>query len=128
VRVLPGDTTAEALERLRRIVSRHGVEARVAHPDSAVEASAESPVDHEGWRSIVSALGESFPDAAALAFLFSAGTDSKHYRHIVRAIYRFTPLVQTKEDIARIHGRDEKVELGNLRRCAHFYRSLISSL
>ncbi|MBL8966428.1 MAG: M20/M25/M40 family metallo-hydrolase, partial [Spirochaetaceae bacterium] len=108
--------------------ARHGAAATVAHPDHVVEPLPESPVDHEGYRAIEAALARSFPDAAAVPFLFSAGTDTKHYRGVADAIYRLTPLKQSSADLAGVHGRDERVEIGNLRRCAIFYRRLIESL
>ena len=128
MRILPGETVAEALGRLSRTVARHGALVSVAHEDHVVEPLPESPVDHEGYRAIEAALGASFPEAAAVPFLFSAGTDTKHYREVADAIYRLTPLKQTGADLAGVHGRDERVEVGNLRRCAIFYRRLLEAL
>ncbi len=128
MRILPGETTRGALDRVQGIVARYGVQASNAYPDNVVEPSDESPVDHEGWRALVAALSASFPHVAAVPFLFSAGTDTKHYRYIARAIYRFTPLSQTQEDLKGVHGRNEKVEIGNLRRAALFYRALLRNL
>jgi len=113
---------------MSRTVARHGALVSVAHEDHVVEPLPESPVDHEGYRAIEAALGASFPEAAAVPFLFSAGTDTKHYREVADAIYRLTPLKQTGADLAGVHGRDERVEVGNLRRCAIFYRRLLEAL
>jgi carboxypeptidase PM20D1 len=128
MRILPGATVAGALERISRIVAPFGVKASAHHPAQLVEPAPESPVDHEGYRSIEGALASAFPDAAAVPFLMSAGTDTKHYRRVAEAIYRFTPLVQTGADLEGVHGRDERVGVGNLRRCALFYKRLIASL
>ncbi len=127
-RILSGDTIAKALERLARIAGRHGAAVRPAHPEAMVEPLPESPIDHEGYRAIEAALAASFPEAAVVPFLFSAGTDTKHYRAVAEAMYRLTPLRQSSADLEGIHGRDERVEIGNLRRCALFYESLIESL
>ncbi|HRY55776.1 MAG TPA: hypothetical protein P5142_14220, partial [Spirochaetia bacterium] len=83
---------------------------------------------HEGYRAIEAALGASFPEAGCAPFLLSGGTDTKHYLKVAEAVYRFTPLRQTSADLAGIHGRDERVEVGNLRRCALFYAALMRSL
>jgi carboxypeptidase PM20D1 len=128
VRILPGDTSEETLSRMARLVRPFGATARPAHPEAVVEPLPESPVDHEGYRAIEAALAASFPEAAAVPFLFSAGTDTKHYRAVAQAMYRLTPLLQTSADLDGVHGRDERVEIGNLRRCEIFYKTLLSSM
>ena len=128
VRILPGESSAEALSRLGRLARPQGATVRVAHPEEVKEPLPESPVDHEGYRAIEAALARSFPEAAAVPFLFSASTDTKHYLGVAEAMYRFTPLKQGSADLEGVHGRDERVEIGNLRRCELFYKSLLGSL
>ena len=128
MRILPGESVEGTLERVSRIVAPFGVKASPHHPAQAVEPLPESPVDHEGYRAIEAALAQAFPEAAAVPFLFSAGTDTKHYRKVTEAMYRFSPIAQTSADLAGIHGRDERVEVGNLRRCALFYKRLLAAL
>ncbi len=128
VRILPGDSSSAVLGRLSRIARAEGARARPAHPEAVVEPLPESSVDHEGFRAIEAALAASFPEAAAVPFLFCAGTDTKHYRSVAVAIYRLTPLMQSAADLEGVHGRDERVGIGNLRRCELFYEALISSL
>jgi carboxypeptidase PM20D1 len=128
VRILPGQDSTQILARMARLARPYGATVRVAHPESLVEPLPESPVDHEGYRAVEAALAGSFPEAACVPFLFSAGTDTKHYRGVARAMYRLTPLRQTSADLEGVHGRDERVEIGNLRRCELFYKSLLGSL
>jgi len=128
VRILPGDSAAGVIRRAEGIARAEGAKARPAHPEAVVEPLPESPVDHEGFRAIEAALASSFPEAAALPFLFCAGTDTKHYRRVAGAIYRLTPLRQSTADLDGIHGRNERVAVDNLRRCELFYEALISSI
>jgi carboxypeptidase PM20D1 len=128
MRILPGETVQGTLDRISRIVEPYGVKATPHHPKELVEPLPESPVDHEGYRALESALAVAFPEAATVPFLFSAGTDTKHYRQVSEAIYRLQPLVQTPADLSGVHGRDEHVEIPNLRRCALFYKRLLASL
>jgi carboxypeptidase PM20D1 len=128
VRILPGSGSAEVLARMGALARARGASVRPAHPEAVVEPLPESPVDHEGYRAIGTALAASFPEAAAVPFLFSAGTDTKHYRSVAEAIYRLTPLKQTAGDLEGVHGRDERVSVDNIRRCELFYEALISSL
>ena len=128
VRILPGERSAGVLERMARIARPYGATVRIAHPESLVEPLPESPVDHEGYRAIEAALARSFPDAACVPFLFSAGTDTKHYLGAVEAMYRFAPIKQSQAQLEGVHGRDERVEVSNLRRCEIFYKRLLESL
>jgi len=128
VRILPGQSSRKVLARMASLARPYGATVRVAHPESLVEPLPESPIDHEGYRAIEAALARSFPESACVRFLFSAGTDTKHYRGVAEAMYRFTPLRQSSADLEGVHGRDERVEIGNLRRCELFYKSLLGSL
>jgi carboxypeptidase PM20D1 len=128
VRILPGESTSSIIERIGSLVKPFGVEVGAKHAGHEVEPSGESGTDHEGWKFIEAALAVSHPEAACVPFLFSAGTDTKHYRDVVEAMYRFSCLPQTQEDLAGVHGDNEKVRLPDLDRCAQFYAKLISSL
>jgi len=128
MRILPGDDHVSALARVQRLVEPCGVTARVKHQGHAVEPSEESETSHEGWNLIEKALKVSHPEAVCVPFLFSAGTDTKHYKGIADAMYRFTCLPQTSEDLKGIHGDDERVRIADLQKCARFYSLLMESL
>ncbi|MCK7506491.1 MAG: M20/M25/M40 family metallo-hydrolase [Desulfobacterales bacterium] len=128
VRILPGQTVAGVLARMASIVARDGVTVRQAHEGLAVEPLPESPTDHEGYRAVRAALEAAHPEAAVVPFLFSAGTDSKHYADIVQAICRIAPIRQTSRDLAGVHGPDERISVENVRRCALFYYELMKGM
>ena len=128
VRILPGETVAGVLARMAALAARDGVRVRPAHEGLVVEPLPESRTDHEGYRAVCAALEAAHPEAAVVPFLFSAGTDSKHYADLVQAIYRIAPIRQTSEDLKGVHGPDERISLENVRRCALFYYKLVRSL
>ncbi|MDP2792069.1 MAG: M20/M25/M40 family metallo-hydrolase [Rectinemataceae bacterium] len=128
VRILPGESSQAVLARLRNLAAPFGAEVSIKHKDHVVEPSGESGTDHEGWKAIEAALSTSHPEAACIPFLFSAATDTKHYRNIVEATYRFTPLMQSQQDLKGVHGDNERVKVEELDRCAIFYRSLMEKL
>lgn len=128
VRILPGESADSALDRIRRRAERFGVSAEIKHPGQEVEASGESSAAGEGFAAIRKALASSHPEAACLPFLFSAGTDTKHYAEVAQDLYRFTCLPQTSEDLKGVHGRDERVRIVDLERCAAFYGTLMAAL
>ncbi len=128
VRILPGWSVAGVLARMSEIARREGADVRSAHEGHNVEPLPESPTDHEGYAAVRSALAAAFPEAATVPFLFSAGTDTKHYKKIVQGLYRISPMRQTPEDLKGVHGPNERISEENLRRCALFYYELIKSL
>jgi carboxypeptidase PM20D1 len=125
VRVLPGSSVAEAMARISTMAGRCGARAVLAHEGHANDPLPESPVEHEAYRMIKTASAIAFPEAGVVPFMFTAGTDTKHYRNLTDAIYRFTPLIQDPADIARIHAANERVSIENIRRCCLFYESLL---
>ena len=128
VRILPGQTVAGVLARMAGLAARYGVSVRPAHEGHTVEPLPESPTDHEGYRAVQSALLAAHPEAAMVPFLFSAGTDTKHYAEIAQAMYRIAPIRQTPEDLKGVHGPNERISEENIRRCALFYYELIKSV
>lgn len=128
VRILPDESSVSVIDRLNALAAPFGAEVKVKHEGQVVEASNESSTEHEGWGYIEHALSLSHPEAFCLPFLFSAATDTKHYRDIAEAIYRFTALPQSQEDLARVHAANERVKISDLERCASFYTNLIGSL
>ena len=127
-RILPGENSASVLERVSRVVARFGVCASIPPQASLVEPLPESPVDHEGFRAIADAVAAAFTEAETIPFLFIADTDTKHYREVSDALYRFSALDMDQEDIERIHGANERVSVDNYGRCLDFYRHLMRSL
>jgi carboxypeptidase PM20D1 len=128
VRVLPGSTVAETMTRINTMAASCGASARLAHEGRATDPMPESPVNHFGYQSIEAAIAVAFPEAGTIPFMFTAGTDTKHYRTLTPAIYRFTPLFQTPEDLARVHAANEQVSIENLHRCCLFYETLLRGI
>jgi carboxypeptidase PM20D1 len=125
-RILPGETVGSTLGRISRVVAP--LVARVAPGGYACDPSEETEASGPDWDLISYAIGRAFPEATPIPYLFCAGTDTKHYRGLARSTFRFSPMAQDPAEIARIHAADERISVGNLRRCALFYRSLLERL
>jgi len=70
-------------------------------------------------------LAELYPEAVVAPFVFVAATDSKHYASLTSDIYRFSPLVMDADDVARLHGTNERIGVVNFARFIDFYCQLI---
>lgn len=132
LRLIPGWTVDRAVGYVRGRIAdpRVKVEAYAARAaNDPVPANGEAAAGRdEGWKTVSQAIAEAFPGMPILPFLVTATTDSRHYAEVARAIYRFSPLLLDAEELARIHGHDERISVENFLRGIGFYRSLISEL
>ena len=132
LRLLPGWTMEKAVDFVRRAIADPRVEVAVSTMgagNNPVLAKTEVAVGRgTGWTEISDAIHRSFPEAAVMPFLVTVTTDSRHYARVCDAVYRFAPLKLNSEELARIHGHDERISIENFTAGIEFYRSLISSL
>ena len=70
-------------------------------------------------------MAQVYPDAVVAPFVFVGATDTKHYASLTNDIFRFAPMVLESEDIGRIHGTNERINVDNFVRMIDFYRQLI---
>jgi carboxypeptidase PM20D1 len=134
VRLLPGDSVASVTERTRdlfrgrRFRAEDGtpaVQVRVLDPAAANEAIPESPLPSAAYDNLLAALGRVYPEAQPVPFVFTMATDSRHYRELCRAIYRFQAVLLQRADLERIHGTDERISVEGLGKLVEFYRLFI---
>ncbi|MDC7221111.1 MAG: M20/M25/M40 family metallo-hydrolase [Spirochaetales bacterium] len=127
-RILPGDTIKSLERRHRRTLRDPGLTLEDAGNWPSNDPIAGADSEGSGFRLIQEVLEETHPEVVAVPFLVNGSTDSKYYRELSDQILRFTPLVLRPEDIASIHGVNEKVSLENLRKGLEFYTRLFRRL
>jgi carboxypeptidase PM20D1 len=123
LRTLPGDTLPYILDYISKTINNPAIKLRVL-PDQ-IEASEVSDTQNEAFRDISQSVAEVFPHAVVSPYLMLATTDSKHYRHISKNIYRFNPWDLQKEDLKRIHGNNERISTKNYMEAITFYRLVL---
>jgi carboxypeptidase PM20D1 len=123
-RILPGDSVAGVLARVNAVIADPRVTARLA-AGAVSEPSPVSGTDTPGYRAIARAVREMTPEAIVAPSLVVGATDSRHYAVITPNAYRFLPVTLRSEDIARIHGVDERVSIENYGRAIRFLRRLV---
>lgn len=128
LRLLPGDSIAGVLRRLQRVVRDPAISITPLLPEGSSEPVPESPVDGWVYRGLQDSVTAAFPDAVIAPYLVTATTDSKHYRAVADAIYRFLPLPMGPAELAMIHGVDERIAITDYLRMIGFYRDLIQRL
>lgn len=121
-RIHPRDNVAAVKERAIRLIDddRVTVEA-VGGREPSPAASARS----DGYRALETATATIFGDVPIAPFITLQGTDTRHYIGLADDNYRFTPFIYRSDDLARIHGNDERVMIEDLARGAAWYEVLL---
>ena len=126
VRLLPGDTVASVIEHLKRVIDEPCVEITVA-PGTRLEASPISDTASSGYREIVRATRQAFPDALVAPGLLVGTTDTRHYLDLAENSFRFLPLRIKPDDLKRFHGTDERISISNYEEIIRFYTRFLGS-
>ncbi len=124
LRVINGESCAEAAERVREAVDDPDISVRCVY---AAEPSKFSETGGESWERLTGAIKRTWPKAIVSPYLMLAASDSRHYDRISDNVYRFCPLELSKEERGTIHGVNERIPTWKAVKCAEFYVRLILS-
>ncbi len=109
VRLLPGDPINTVLSDLNKLVNDPSVKLEV-QPNAGL-AAPPSSLESEFYNTISRVASREFGGAPSLPFQSTWLTDSAQLRlHNVQA-YGLVPFPLTQEDLARMHGNDERIPL-----------------
>ncbi|MCK6553211.1 M20/M25/M40 family metallo-hydrolase [Candidatus Binatia bacterium] len=122
VRILPGDTVASSLERLRNVIADERIDIKVLR---AREPSPTSPTDSTAFALVGQTVQEVFPDAAVAPVLTTGGTDARFYTGLTPNVFRFTPVRGAVSELGRAHGADERIAVSAYADAVRFYLRLI---
>ena len=123
-RILPGETITEVSNRIRMVIN----DERVAFQPlrgNAWEASPVSPTKCPAYHHLASVVVELFPSSVCAPYYMLGGSDARNYYAISDKVYRFTPIVVTRTEIAAIHGINEKISLESLEKMLMYFYQLI---
>ena len=124
-RILPGETAQGTLEHVQGKLES-GVQAQLA--PGWVDPSPVSSTESPAYNTIARTLRAEFPGIVVTPGLVLAGTDSTHYTAVADNIYRFAPIRVQPQDVARLHGIDERIAIANLAEHVRFYHLLLTNL
>jgi carboxypeptidase PM20D1 len=122
LRIAPGETARGTVDRVRRVAGP-GVEVRPI--PGGWDPSPVSDPRSDDFALLARVIRGAFPGSVVAPGLVLGATDSRHYAGIAGAIYRFSPITVGPEDLARIHGRDERLPVKDLGAMVRFYAALI---
>jgi carboxypeptidase PM20D1 len=125
-RILPREGSLTVIRRIRDIIADQRVEISIGgrfHSEPPPVAQVDSP----GYQLIRKTIAQVAPDAVAAPCLVLGGTDSRHYTRLTPSVYRFGAIRITAEDLASIHGKNEKLSLDNCQLLTGFYAKLLQN-
>ena len=123
-RILPGDSVADVLAHVRQAIADPRVEVGRTASFSA-EPSPVSSTESASYRTLERTIRSVAPDAVVAPYLVVVVTDSRHYGPLSRNVFRFLPLRLTSDDLARMHGSDERIAVRDYADAIRFYRQLV---
>jgi carboxypeptidase PM20D1 len=125
-RLLPGDSVADVEQHLRKVIGDEGIEIRI-EGEIADAASAVSPTDSPAFQLLARTVNETFPEAVVTTGIVTGATDNRHYGGIYQTRYNFLPMLLKPEDLARIHGTDERIGVKAYADMVRFYIQLLKN-
>jgi carboxypeptidase PM20D1 len=123
-RILPGDTVADVVAHVRRVIADSQVEVRIGGAFQS-EPSAVSSRDSASFQTLKRTIQSLAPDAVVAPYLVVVVTDARYFADLSRNVFRFLPLRLTSRDLERMHGIDERVAIDQYETAIRIYRQLL---
>jgi carboxypeptidase PM20D1 len=123
-RILPGESIAEVVEYIRETVEDDRVEVRLIE-EKGWDPSPTSDTASWSFDQLQKSVHEVFPQAVVAPSLYPGRSDSRYFLPITRNAYRFVPMKLTRQDLERIHGTNERIEIGGYAKVVQFYTQLL---
>ena len=124
-RLFPGDTQKLVLDRIVTITK--GLAVQVSSRES-VAPPAPSDLDSAAGRVLSRTIRAHFPDAVIVPVVSPGATDSRHFGGIAGQIFRFLPVHLSSEDLASMHGVNERISTASLARAYAFYAEYLRAI
>ena len=127
IRVMPGDTSDDVIEHVRKAVHDDGVEIDVVERQEPSPVSPYGP-DEPAFRLLRKTIREVFPDAVPAPYVMMGATDSSSFTPICDRVYRFAPFRMTTEQREAIHSYDEHIGVDDFLDGVRWYQRLVERL
>jgi carboxypeptidase PM20D1 len=127
IRVMPGDSSDDVIEHVRRAVADDRVEIDVIERQEPSPISPYGP-DEPAFRLLDQTTGEVFPDSVVAPYVMMGATDSSAFTAICDRVYRFAPFRMTKAQRESIHSYDEHIAVDDFLDGVRWYARLIERL
>jgi carboxypeptidase PM20D1 len=125
-RLLPGDTIAEVLWHVKKVIKDERVSFKPVE-GKYNEALPVSPRDSIQYQSLRKVIRQLFDNPPVAPYVMLGGTDCQHFVPVCDHIYRFTSLVMDESFRGLEHGIDERIPIDGMARMVKFYAQLMQT-
>lgn len=125
IRLLGDDTVESAKAHIAQSIHHDQITVEML---DGVNPSRSSDIACQEYQKLNTVIRESFPGVIVSPYLMMACSDSRHYCAISDKVYRFTPMMLSKEERGMIHGIDERIPLETLYDTVRFYVRLMKQI
>jgi carboxypeptidase PM20D1 len=123
-RILPGDTVESVLQRVRDVIDDPLVSVSL-YSDFSNNPSKVASLDSPGFSGLSQIIRQLRPDTLVAPRLVVGATDARHYEAISNASYRFLGLEVGPDELAGMHGTNERVSIESFIDSARMYYLLL---
>lgn len=122
IRINPDDSIKGVLDYLEKTIGDPDVKVEVKE---GWEPSPVSRTDCEGYGRIARAVADTWTDCVVSPYVMVQCSDARHWGKLTDRAYRFCGYDVTSEELATIHGNNERIPLDVLRRNIEFYLRVV---
>jgi acetylornithine deacetylase/succinyl-diaminopimelate desuccinylase-like protein len=124
-RLIPGTKPDDLVRDIRRVIADSTIDVRVSNTIPWAQGLAPSSEDTDLYRALEKSAREQYK-AEVTPYLFQAGTDAPTWRSKGIPVYGIYPYAIDADDLARMHGNDERVSIESLRQGTEMiYQTLV---
>jgi carboxypeptidase PM20D1 len=124
-RLLAPDTIASVIAHVRATL--HDPKVDIV-PLTETQASKVSDIDSPAGRFLAAEIKKTFGNLPVAPDMMIGATDSRHYLPIADQVFRFEPFHLGIDDLARVHGTNERLAVGDLGHGTAFFMRLMEDL
>ncbi len=123
-RIHPRDDIDGVVDHVRRAIGDPKVDIDVLS-ESASEASKVADIYGASYKFLAREIRAAFGDIPVAPVLAIVATDSRHYLPIADNVFRLDPFHFGPNDLARVHGTNERLAVGDLAPAVGFYMRIV---
>ena len=125
IRYAPHQSIEETHRILKTLAQQYDLEMEVINAGQPIPV-----VDYksEAFRLVEKAIGEIYTGVQVSPYIMTGGTDAQFYSELTANGLRFAPFYVTADQISRIHGVDENLNVDTLASGVDFYKWLIENV
>jgi carboxypeptidase PM20D1 len=122
------DTVETAIAHVRQAIDDPKVDVKVRGGHAAFEATPVADVEGAGFRFVTQTIHRTFGDIPVAPDTMGGRADAQYYIPVADDTLRFWPFHVEIEDVARVHGTDERLSTENVTQGVRFYMRLMKDL